>query len=131
MGFGLVIGFIEHLQIVTIALSLIHILCSSVQHILSSVCCVFTSCCLATDSALSSAAALMWFKGWCLSHNSLFVPTVLLTTSQHRPHRKHRSSVAVQLLLSALRRKHHSSAVICGPLPRNGHCPVTHLVGVT
>jgi hypothetical protein len=37
MGFGLIIGFIEHLQIVTqvtIALSLSHTLCSSLQHLL-------------------------------------------------------------------------------------------------
>jgi hypothetical protein len=38
MGFGLIIGFIEHLQIelqVTIALSLIHTLCSSLQDVLN------------------------------------------------------------------------------------------------
>jgi hypothetical protein len=34
-GFGLVIGFIEQLQIVTTALSLIHTLCSSLKHALS------------------------------------------------------------------------------------------------
>jgi hypothetical protein len=34
-GFGLVTGFTEHLQIVTTALSLIHLLCSSIQHVIS------------------------------------------------------------------------------------------------
>jgi hypothetical protein len=47
-------------------------------------------------------------------------PIVLLITSRHGSHRKHRFSVAAQLLLSGPRRKHHSSVVVCGPLHSNG-----------
>jgi hypothetical protein len=52
----------------------------------------------------------------------------LLITSRHRSHRKHRSSVPIQLLLSGPHRKHHSSVAVCRPLPSNGRCTVTYLV---
>jgi hypothetical protein len=52
---------------------------------------------------------------------------VLLVTSWHVPHRKHCSSVAVQLLLSGQCRKQYSSVVVCGPLPSNSRCTVAYL----
>jgi hypothetical protein len=48
-------------------------------------------------------------------HSRLF----LLITSMHELQRKHRYSVAVQLLFSGPRRKHHYSVVVCGLLPIN------------
>jgi hypothetical protein len=54
------------------------------------------------------------------SHTSYWFATVLLITSQYRLHKKHCSSVGVQLLLSGLRRKHLFS-VVYRPLPSNSH----------
>jgi hypothetical protein len=56
-GFRLIIGFIEHLQIITnlsISLSLIHTLCSSLQHVLSSQSALFTSGCSPAPGLTSS-----------------------------------------------------------------------------
>jgi hypothetical protein len=55
-------------------------------------------------------------------------PVDLLTTSRQRPHRKHRSSVAVQLLLIRSHRKHNSSVIVCRPLPSNSCCTVAYLM---
>jgi hypothetical protein len=45
-----------------------------------------------------------------------------------RTHRKHRSSVTVQLFLRGPRRKFHSSVVVCGTQPSNGRCTVAYLL---
>jgi hypothetical protein len=86
MGFGLVSEIIEHLQIelqVTIALSLIHTLCSSLQHILR----LFNLLCLyqllpgdgSSDSMLTFLPA-----GDCLTTNSLLQPTPRLVAISHQ-----------------------------------------------
>jgi hypothetical protein len=49
MGFGLVTGFTDHLQIVTIVLSLNYTLCKSLEHKLSLLSLIFTSRFLVMD----------------------------------------------------------------------------------
>jgi hypothetical protein len=63
------------------------------------------------------------------SNNLLNYRLVLLITSQHGPRRKH-SSVALQLLFSGPREKHHSS-VVCRPLPNYCRCTVDNLAIAT
>jgi hypothetical protein len=48
--------------------------------------------------------------------NSSLPCTVLVITSRHVPHRKYRSSVAVQLLLRGPHRRHRSSVVQFSPV---------------
>jgi hypothetical protein len=91
--FGLVIAFIEHLQIVTTrnysAIANSHTQQFTAARTKSSVCCVFTSCCLVTDSTISSALELTFLPaGDCLT-------TILLMTYRQGRHRKHRSSVRI------------------------------------
>jgi hypothetical protein len=88
MGFGLVTGFIEHLQIVTTrncsAIANSHSTIHYITHWVFSVCCIFTGCCLviAANAVASSA--------------SVFTPSLasdcLMTCSQADSHRTPTSS---------------------------------------
>jgi hypothetical protein len=67
MGFGLVIGFIEHFKIITTtttALSLIHALCSSLQHVLRLLSLFSLTVSLQRILTMSSAYVL---TGWQIS----------------------------------------------------------------
>jgi hypothetical protein len=74
MGFGLLIGFIEHLQIVTTSnysdITNSHTLQFTTAHTKSSVCCIFTGCRLVTVSNavdLSSPVLTSLLAGDCLT----------------------------------------------------------------
>jgi hypothetical protein len=64
---------------------------------------------------------LFYIRGICLhgfrgTANKYEYMKNMNITSRDRLHRKHISSIVVQLLLSGPRRKHHSSVFVCGPL---------------
>jgi hypothetical protein len=69
------------------------------------------------QSFLTSVSLRSMTKIFILSQICMYV--FWNVASWHGLHRKHRSSVAGQLLLSVLHRKHRSS-IVCGPLPSNG-----------
>jgi hypothetical protein len=71
-----------------------------------------------TDGYSSSSAPTSSLSGEYPT-TLLFAPTVLVITSRHRPHRKHHSCVAVQLLL------------IKNLLPSSGHCFIVCFLVVT
>jgi hypothetical protein len=88
MGFGLVIGFVEHLQIVTTsnyssnANSLPQQFTTARTRF--SVCCVFTSRCLVTIPTMSSASVLTLIPGGDYPTSNSFRITVSLRLAVYR-----------------------------------------------
>jgi hypothetical protein len=109
MGFGLVIGFIELLQIVT---------ASNNSTIANSHMLQFTTA-RTKSSQFAVSLLVVWSQIATLSYQVATVPQLTLCskcptyTSRHGTYRKHCSSVAVQLLLNGLHRKHQSSSSGC------------------
>jgi hypothetical protein len=119
-----------------------------------SLCCILASRCLVTVSNYGLCFRAHVFTGWrpILQHTHcsnwltprlaaisqqphnllhfLILDLIYLITFRDEPHREHHSSVAVFLLLSGSRRKHHSFVDVSGPLPSNGRCIVAHLAFV-
>jgi hypothetical protein len=147
--FGLVIGFIEQLQIVTISnrtaisnsqsaihystklnlLSLLwlhHFLVTASKGGRSSSSGFPNSPRPQLPASNSNSSQQLNPSGYLtnsLTNSSL---TNLLITSRLGSHKKHHSSVAVQLLLSVPHSKHQFSTVVCGPLPSKG--PICHSI---
>jgi hypothetical protein len=145
-GFGLLIGFIEHLQIVTASnystVADSHILqittarTKSFQFALSSPVVdwgripIISSASVLNSYLLATVPQITHCPNSRFSNNYLNSRLVLLITSRHGPRRKHRTSVAFQLLFSEPRGKHHNS-VVWRPLPSNGRCTVDNLAVAT
>jgi hypothetical protein len=146
MIFGLVIGFIELLQLITTTVLLfthftIHYMCTKFSHYIFTECCLVAACnsrrspssgfpncpwpqLPASHSISSQLLNRSSPPTNSLSHQpTLFTNSllVLCITSQHAPRRKHCSSVAVELLRSCL---------LAEPLPSNGCCIVAYFVVV-
>jgi hypothetical protein len=125
-GFWSVNKYTEHLQIVTT---------SNYSAFATSYTLQFTLARAKSSKSSVSLPVVAWWWIGRIHHQGttgfLFPcsPSYRLATvpqlSRHGPHRKHRSSVDVQLLLRGPRRK-HNPYVICGPLPSNGRCTVAY-----
>jgi hypothetical protein len=149
MAFGLVIGFIEHLQIVTtsnynaIANSLT--IYYSLQHALS----LLSLKHLYRPSPGNGFHRRSFFRfrvhvftGRQLSHNSLNSRLVLLKTTGHGTHIKHRFQqffyCCIEYIYHGLRRRRHFPITplllvtnLLRPLPSNGCCMAAYFAVVT